>query len=1036
MDSFNCPNYLSSRSGDVMISDIRPIKLKLEALRSVNVLLDEFLYNLLRTAGSLHTDRLKTSLIKILPTVVGKESVLEAEMELKAYMERSPQPSPVNGGAIDEAEQFDLQWSYELLRLKCEGYTTLNDSDEDHDAERRLNQRMIAAGGTYPPKANLLAPAALYLTAILEHICGHILSLVSRVVARDSSRAVATVQDLFVALYEDEGSYETFKNMRVYEQIKTLANAQKPRRSKSFSRGGSDKGSLMSKSSAAALNEAVPPSLPSKSRVSSESAQRSSPTTRTSLEKMRAARIFGRSSLDEAPMPMPGRAGTPSEPREGSIDGSIPSDPTEDAALQEEFDELMRSGATMKVSLTPDRLKTMEVYKAERKRQQAQNNGTGPTTADPKRSHPGRKPSIRNVDAIVEDEEDITSPHIPDMASPPPTSFHQPTSRVRQSSLINASSPAVASAANARIRSVSVSAISENAPKKRQEAPPPLPTSFPSTPPKLHRSASARMKMMMTDSPVSGPPRTRRVQRNRESLDLDDVMRGSDDEDDEGPGPLPPPKASSALSPGGGEKKPHISKAARELIDFLDEGPPLQEFGVSPANASMISFGSSKTHKSSRFRSMVSRLTLGGSKENLGRVVVDTPKTPKSASHTNKLTRGPPPPPPPAYLQSSGSLSSKRSIPVMTNVIVGTPPPPPGSLNNSSSSQPPSHSPSPQPSVGDFSRSTSQSHSTSPSPATSPKPNRRLSIVRKAVPAFEGDRVLTPPVIPAEEEPEFYPPSRSPSTVLRVVNGYDDSLSTQNHHQQEPTSTTLASDSTASLSNVSSTPTSAESESLPTPTPKVSAKVDVVILKHVKPRKSFTRENGHIVPVSREDRHVPLPVSTPAAAAPPPRDGLSTAELQDLRKLISVATTADECRLLVDLFLAKHGSLTPTSNPALAAEPVVNADGPDSLEKAVVAVLLGESAEEEEEEEAVAVTEAKVGPVKEVVGETGVVAEEPGVSRKEVEPEVSADETVPAPKAAAPVAQPLPEETPQDLEEEQTVEVNDLRHSWKGVDLL
>ena len=29
--------------------------------------------------------------------------------------------------------------------------------------------------------------------------------------------------------------------------------------------------------------------------------------------------------------------------------------------LNDEFDELMRSGTTMKVSLTPDRLKTMEV---------------------------------------------------------------------------------------------------------------------------------------------------------------------------------------------------------------------------------------------------------------------------------------------------------------------------------------------------------------------------------------------------------------------------------------------------------------------------------------------------------------------------------------------------------------------------------------------------------------------------------------------------------------------------------------------------
>lgn len=33
----------------------------------------------------------------------------------------------------------------------------------------------------------------------------------------------------------------------------------------------------------------------------------------------------------------------------------------DDDSLLQEFDELMRSGATMKVSLTPDRLKTMEV---------------------------------------------------------------------------------------------------------------------------------------------------------------------------------------------------------------------------------------------------------------------------------------------------------------------------------------------------------------------------------------------------------------------------------------------------------------------------------------------------------------------------------------------------------------------------------------------------------------------------------------------------------------------------------------------------
>ena len=42
----------------------------------------------------------------------------------------------------------------------------------------------------------------------------HVLSNVGRVVARDSSRAIATVNDLFVALCEDVSIYGLFKTMK------------------------------------------------------------------------------------------------------------------------------------------------------------------------------------------------------------------------------------------------------------------------------------------------------------------------------------------------------------------------------------------------------------------------------------------------------------------------------------------------------------------------------------------------------------------------------------------------------------------------------------------------------------------------------------------------------------------------------------------------------------------------------------------------------------------------------------------------------
>jgi hypothetical protein len=107
------PQYLSSRSSDVILSEIRPIQLKIEALRSINTFLDEFLWNILSTARSLVTDRIKAGVLKILPTSLGKAALLEAEVELKAYWERTgPRPKP-NVGAND-ALDFPLQWTYEV----------------------------------------------------------------------------------------------------------------------------------------------------------------------------------------------------------------------------------------------------------------------------------------------------------------------------------------------------------------------------------------------------------------------------------------------------------------------------------------------------------------------------------------------------------------------------------------------------------------------------------------------------------------------------------------------------------------------------------------------------------------------------------------------------------------------------------------------------------------------------------------------------------------------------------------------------------
>lgn len=99
----------------MILSDARPTKLRPDALRSVNVLLDEVLWLILATSRSFSTDRLKASLLKLLPTSLGKEAILEAEVELRAYRERTSVSAPASPRrAAAEDSNFPLQTAFEV----------------------------------------------------------------------------------------------------------------------------------------------------------------------------------------------------------------------------------------------------------------------------------------------------------------------------------------------------------------------------------------------------------------------------------------------------------------------------------------------------------------------------------------------------------------------------------------------------------------------------------------------------------------------------------------------------------------------------------------------------------------------------------------------------------------------------------------------------------------------------------------------------------------------------------------------------------
>jgi len=113
--SISAPSFISAKAADVILSDVRPTSITPDALRSVNILLDELLWIILAHARSFETSRLKSGVLKAIPTQLGKDAILEAEIEIRAYRDktqgrpRGPRPSDDANATFPLQEAFDVR---------------------------------------------------------------------------------------------------------------------------------------------------------------------------------------------------------------------------------------------------------------------------------------------------------------------------------------------------------------------------------------------------------------------------------------------------------------------------------------------------------------------------------------------------------------------------------------------------------------------------------------------------------------------------------------------------------------------------------------------------------------------------------------------------------------------------------------------------------------------------------------------------------------------------------------------------------------
>uniref|UniRef100_U9U381 Uncharacterized protein n=1 Tax=Rhizophagus irregularis (strain DAOM 181602 / DAOM 197198 / MUCL 43194) TaxID=747089 RepID=U9U381_RHIID len=204
--------YISQRAANAIIADVAPYRISSEALSAINNFLDEFLYFLIDSARSLDLIRIKDAISQVLPTSLGKNAIVEAELELKTYVESGN--SDHTKEKTIEINPFPLQKVFEQFRVKCQFFSTLGERGAD-DRDPDSVPDLYASEGIH------IAPSlAIYLTAVLEYVGEYILILVAKASEKQGVE-VARSQEVYSALSEDSQIFPLFRRTNLKEQMES-----------------------------------------------------------------------------------------------------------------------------------------------------------------------------------------------------------------------------------------------------------------------------------------------------------------------------------------------------------------------------------------------------------------------------------------------------------------------------------------------------------------------------------------------------------------------------------------------------------------------------------------------------------------------------------------------------------------------------------------------------------------------------------------------------------------------------------------------
>ncbi|KAI1318497.1 hypothetical protein EDD11_006379 [Mortierella claussenii] len=320
--------YIAQKFANAILADASPYVISTDGLQALNAFLDELLFILIDTAKGLETSRIKAAVYQTFPTALGKNAIVEAELEAKSYIDMGGKDTSNHMGSSGQSgtssifnadsDETRVEQVFEQFRAKCQYYS-------------KLGERLGSPAGNPNNTMNVPTLIAIYVTAVLEHVAEYVLQVASTIADRQDHADMVTVREVYVALLEDRQIENIFETMILKSQLQ-----------KRF------RNSLIMPGTGSRPEEQTPATV---KRSGSWGKQlRLGNADKPKLDVQLPTDFEEDDILFD-----------PNRPQFGDWD--TPPDEENKIKKKNDFEMLFSSGETMKVSLTPNRLRTIEVHR-------------------------------------------------------------------------------------------------------------------------------------------------------------------------------------------------------------------------------------------------------------------------------------------------------------------------------------------------------------------------------------------------------------------------------------------------------------------------------------------------------------------------------------------------------------------------------------------------------------------------------------------------------------------------------------------------